>query len=1505
ITFFESKMSESDSHHPLIQDNSPSPAENTTPPTSDHAHTENTKPRDRAGQSANQKSMDFFTVTQIQTDFDGRAESTANLLRDRVHSLSKEWLAGMRADFIEIQELMDINSQIAQDFNDWVEAGAVDSLVHQEKSLRESLEEIHSLESQAADMNAQIINMQNNDSIGLVNFSRGTRSYDDQKLTFPSFEFAGFGDFRDEEDYRSIDRTRLPASQASEELCELILDEANACPDSLNFHPNGLNRSTHHSRSFTSTNIDSSTHNNEPAGKRRGNLATPRPITNHRISFVQLLFPSAHRAATPINQTIDVSDHNSIRTSSHLSISPSLSRPKLIRHLLFSTPDSSASTINHYHQQQQQHSQFKHHKSNTSHHPSTSQPSNSIHSLSRSSHNTHHHHHLSNPTPPLRVGLPLICVARAHHPNHPYQHYPFDSHLKQLVAIASRTEIRILELINQYHSFPIEATRRQPHTSFSPSHSRAETRPSFASRSFDSSTTFDDRLAIKTNAELGPSYGVSDLSWGYASTASHLATGCTNGSIVVWDINHPVAQDPIQRHRSLTLDHAHNRAINKIAFAGPTGHWIASGAQDSLIKIWVSIPSTPHPQSLHLCPPSSVFNCIVLGYPGGLKADYDAHYSHRSCPSVEMLYEIRFSPDRTANPFDLFVLTDSGTLSHFDLRQEKSCLTRRVAHASTGVGLDWLSDEYNSLLASAGADGIVKIWNMAERMLPGTAMRTLVVGRSISGMAWRPGYSTQLVITPTSAMADLEQRGYSDYERGPASAISSNYSDDMLLNKGVNVTGTSSGSDIASEYNHPGGGRHSEILLWDIRRQYVPEMIIRGRDGPASDMVWLSADLLLTTHKRTSAIVQHDIGQSQAKYADELPSQALAVSKNGSMCFSIGSNKKDSRSNIEDELGSAMVHSIDELQPAHEFEFLALNYKFEDLSFEAVCEHNANLCQGVGQPDLWQLWMAVKLWFTPSISAALIVAQDMALGYNANDERAVAMAMRRVLKEESSDEDETDSDQSGGDMESSCGRRSPSQDQTSRKNSTTGSRAWSGGTRSKREESQERSEVNSPLPKHDHAHGHRPKLSLSGLALPSVFDPGELLRGGQSLGRSSSATTPKAQMRSSFLSNVTSNASHEGSAEPGRRRPAPLRSLALDCDSPLSSPDTEGPRRSIAHRRTDKTPDGRLNPAWRRSMSKDRIAAKMHARGASFYELGSLIQAIGVSKLLSEKKGEDWKNQEERMSVELQMRESILKLVQQEVEVNGNVQLGVYIIGVLKVYHPAHESHEEEPNHNHHMAHPRNELRMIESELLEGRFKTWGRVYLKSLTRHPSLLVVISEIKKKFPCLISKQLEDQSLRILKLNPSCGNCAKILMNSVLPSHPLSSHELIKFEPLIWCLKCGHGIHSNCLKKLKTEWSTPATRSPSSVPVVKQDGRTHQSKNPVTDTSLDPPPGSRINHRHHQNELNRNPNSFSSTSTTATLAELHDPSSLTPSCSSVSRPFLQCPSGCGCIGCFYSF
>ncbi|PLW16524.1 hypothetical protein PCANC_11709 [Puccinia coronata f. sp. avenae] len=122
------------SHHPTTQERrSSSPRNIHTPPAS--TGNEDPKPSDQAILST--------PPTTTQTT------NPHLVLRDKVHALSKDWLAGMRADFLEVQELMNINQQLAQDFGDWVEAGAIDSLVRQEKVLRESLNDIHFLESQA------------------------------------------------------------------------------------------------------------------------------------------------------------------------------------------------------------------------------------------------------------------------------------------------------------------------------------------------------------------------------------------------------------------------------------------------------------------------------------------------------------------------------------------------------------------------------------------------------------------------------------------------------------------------------------------------------------------------------------------------------------------------------------------------------------------------------------------------------------------------------------------------------------------------------------------------------------------------------------------------------------------------------------------------------------------------------------------------------------------------------------------------------------------------------------------------------------------------------------------------------------------------------------------------------------------------------------------------------------------------------------------------------------
>ncbi|KNZ50998.1 hypothetical protein VP01_413g2 [Puccinia sorghi] len=149
------------SHHQPIQhqhqpsSSSSTPPQNTTPPSP--APADNPKP------IITHQANNPPATSQTSQD-----QPSDHLLRDKVHSLSKDWLAGMRADFLEIQGpvpynyhhfkrigkyvLMDINHQISHDFGEWVEADCpqFDSLVRQEKALRDSLKDLHFLETQTA-----------------------------------------------------------------------------------------------------------------------------------------------------------------------------------------------------------------------------------------------------------------------------------------------------------------------------------------------------------------------------------------------------------------------------------------------------------------------------------------------------------------------------------------------------------------------------------------------------------------------------------------------------------------------------------------------------------------------------------------------------------------------------------------------------------------------------------------------------------------------------------------------------------------------------------------------------------------------------------------------------------------------------------------------------------------------------------------------------------------------------------------------------------------------------------------------------------------------------------------------------------------------------------------------------------------------------------------------------------------------------------------------------------
>ncbi|KAG0151535.1 hypothetical protein CROQUDRAFT_650942 [Cronartium quercuum f. sp. fusiforme G11] len=403
-----------------------------------------------------------------------------------------------------------------------------------------------------------------------------------------------------------------------------------------------------------------------------------------------------------------------------------------------------------------------------------------------------------------------------------------------------------------------------------------------------------ERQALKLNA-----FGVADLTWGYSATQNTLLGGSNNGSILGWD------QSSAGKLRR--WDHAHGRAINKVVVAGPAGQWIVSGGQDGFVKVW------------------------DLRDRGQQKAQL-VMTTHS-----DPIRQLRFHPHRTAQPFNLLSLTDSGTLTHFDLRytSTKSCVARRVAHTTPGTGLDW-SDE--GLIATASSEGIVKVWNFEGNNLSTTARSTIVVGRPIRYAVWRPGFPFMLAVTPSAPMSD------------PAVVI------DQGSGSSFGSTTTSTITNTTEEVGI--GGRNSELLVWDIRRERVPELVIKGRDGPASGIVWLSADAMLTSHKRAGTVVIHDLSQVQERYADTLPFQALAVCpRTGSICFS----------NRSDDLTAVMVNGMETnigLPPA--FEFLALNYRFQGNSFEEVCTHNAKISSQAKLPKLVEIWRSFQLWFGSS-----------------------------------------------------------------------------------------------------------------------------------------------------------------------------------------------------------------------------------------------------------------------------------------------------------------------------------------------------------------------------------------------------------------------------------------------------------------------------------------------------------------------------------------------------------
>eukprot|EP01091_Cochliopodium_minus_P014428 TRINITY_DN4898_c0_g1_i1.p1 TRINITY_DN4898_c0_g1~~TRINITY_DN4898_c0_g1_i1.p1 ORF type:complete len:1081 (+),score=326.98 TRINITY_DN4898_c0_g1_i1:129-3371(+) len=215
---------------------------------------------------------------------------------------------------------------------------------------------------------------------------------------------------------------------------------------------------------------------------------------------------------------------------------------------------------------------------------------------------------------------------------------------------------------------------------------------------------------LKSGRFSGLQYSTSDVKWcPFEQSKEWIATGSTNGSVLLWNIN------SIKKLERSKIVYSHNRTVHRISWHNPG--CLMSCSQDGLIKYRDTREGTDK-ESITFDPKSGPVRDIQF-YP--------------------------FYPNYFASALD------NGSVQVWDLRSTQKCKTKIVAaHNGLVMSVDWHPED-SSLVASGGRDGFVRIWNLNNPKVPVHSIQTIAtVGR----VSWRNGHKNQ--IATCSNILDFE-----------------------------------------------------------------------------------------------------------------------------------------------------------------------------------------------------------------------------------------------------------------------------------------------------------------------------------------------------------------------------------------------------------------------------------------------------------------------------------------------------------------------------------------------------------------------------------------------------------------------------------------------------------------------------------------------------------------------------------------------------------------------------
>lgn len=210
--------------------------------------------------------------------------------------------------------------------------------------------------------------------------------------------------------------------------------------------------------------------------------------------------------------------------------------------------------------------------------------------------------------------------------------------------------------------------------------------------------TFTERINLKSGKNK-LTYSSNDIAWNPVDDRI-LATGATNGHIVVWDLNRPA------HPKTSGLFKDHERTINTVNFHPSDVNLLVSGSQDGTMRLF------------------------------DLRSPAAINTFSTNSTSVR---DLQFSPHHH-NGFQVAAVLENGNVQIWDSGKVTSPLHQFTAHNGPVFTVDW-HPTHGKWLATGGRDKMIKIWDLENKDTMEYSIQTIA---PVARIRWRPEHKFQI-----------------------------------------------------------------------------------------------------------------------------------------------------------------------------------------------------------------------------------------------------------------------------------------------------------------------------------------------------------------------------------------------------------------------------------------------------------------------------------------------------------------------------------------------------------------------------------------------------------------------------------------------------------------------------------------------------------------------------------------------------------------------------------------